>query len=409
MNKSDLRSYARLIVRVGANVQKGQDVEIFAGVNDEYFVKYVVEEAYKAKARKVTVNWSSDEVDKIVYSKTKVNALKELPDWIKNRWEYRRDTLPAMIHIESDDPDALASVDQNKIMEVRRAQGPIIRPIRKQMENKYQWTIAAIPGVKWAQKVFPNLSKSQAVKAMWDAILKCARAEGDAVENWNKHNANLLDKCNKLNNLGIKRLIYKNSLGTNFSVELIKNVIFLGGGSYTVQGVYYNPNMPTEECFTTPNKYSAEGVVYAAKPLSLNGKVIKDFGFRFEKGKVVECLAKDEETLKTIQELTSLDEGAGRLGEVALVPFNSPVNETGLLFFNTLFDENACCHLAIGMGFEDCIKDFEKLSREEIAKFDLNDSIIHIDFMIGTADLSIKAELENGKTIDIFKDGTWAI
>ena len=409
MNKSDLRSYARLIVRVGANVQKGQDVEIFAGVNDEYFVKYVVEEAYKAKARKVTVNWSSDEVDKLVYTKTKVNTLKELPHWMVERWEYRKDTLPAMIHIESDDPDALASVDQNKLMEVRRAQGPIIRPIRKQMENKYQWTIAAIPGVKWAQKVFPNLSKSQAVKAMWDAILKCARAQGDAVENWNKHNATLLDKCNKLNNLGIKKLIYKNSLGTNFSVELIKNVIFLGGGSYTVQGVYYNPNMPTEECFTTPNKYSAEGVVYAAKPLSLNGKVIKDFGFRFEKGKVVECLAKDEETLNTIKELTSLDEGAGRLGEVALVPFNSPVNETGLLFFNTLFDENACCHLAIGMGFEDCIKDFEKLSKEEIAAYDLNDSIIHIDFMIGTADLSIKAELENGKTIDIFKDGTWAI
>ena len=409
MKISDLKKYAKLIVRTGANVQKNQDVVIRANVNDEYFVKYVVEEAYKAKARKVTVDWSSDAVDRIVIDKTKVEALKEFPDWSVEKLKYRAKTLPAMIYIESSDPDTLAGLDQNKLMEVRKYQGPIIRPIRKEMENKYQWTIAAIPGEAWAQKIFPDSSKKEAVRKLWDAILYCARATGDPVDNWEKHNKYLFDKCEKLNSLGIDELIYKNSIGTDFNVKLIKNVIFMGGGSNTLNGVYYNPNMPTEECFTSPNKYSANGVVYATKPLSIQGRVIKDFGFRFKDGKVVECLAKDKDTKDLLEQLTSLDEGAGRLGEVALVPFNSPVNQTNLLFYNTLFDENACCHLAIGMGFEDCIKDFDKLSREEIDKFDLNDSIIHVDFMIGSADLSIKAKLENGQIIDIFKDGTWAI
>jgi len=409
MRSSDLKKYAKLIVRIGANVQENQDVVVFANVNDEYFVKYVVEEAYKAKARKVSVEWSSDEVTKIVYDKTGVEALKELPDWVIKRWEYRKDTLPAMIYIDSSDPDTLAGIDQNKMMEVRKFQGPIIRPIRKEMENKYQWTIAAIPGASWAQKVFPVFSKNEAVKRLWEAILVCARAQGDPVLNWNKHNEYLLNKCNILNNLNIKKLYYKNSLGTDFNVSLIKDVIFMGGGANTIQGVYYNPNMPTEECFTTPNKYSANGVVYATKPLSVQGRVIKDFGFRFQDGKVVECLAKDDDTKTLLEQLTSLDEGASRLGEVALVPWSSPVNQTNLLFYNTLFDENACCHLAIGMGFEDCIKDFEHKTKEEIEKYDLNDSIIHVDFMIGSRDLSIKAELEDGSLIDIFKDGTWAI
>lgn len=409
MNTRELRNYAKVIVRVGANVQKGQDVVINANVNDEYFVKYVVEEAYKAKANMVHVEWSSDEVAKRKYKYSSLKALKEYPEWQIKKLEYRRDTLPAMIHIDSSDPDALASIDPKKMMEVRKAIGPIILPIRKEMENKYQWTIAAIPGEAWAKKVFTGEKKNVAIKKLWDAIFKTARIYGDSVENWNKHNANLLDKCNKLNNLGINKLFYKSSNGTDFSVKLIKDVIFLGGGSYTVGGVYYNPNMPTEECFTSPDPTSANGVVYASKPLSLNGKVIKDFGFEFKDGKVVNILAKDEETKEQLKELISVDEGASRLGEVALVPFDSPVNETGLLFFNTLFDENACCHLALGHGFEDCIKGFEKMNREEMESFGINDSIIHVDFMIGTRDLSIKAELNDKSLIDIFKDGTWAI
>ena len=409
MNKTDLKKYARLIVRTGANVQKGQMVVISSHVNDAYFTKYVVEEAYRAKASEVLVDWHCDEISKLTYKYAKVEVLKELPNWVIERLKYRAEKLPAMIHIESSDPDAMADIDQNKMMEVRRAQGPIIKPIRKEMENKYQWTIAAIAGEAWAKKIFPELSKKQAMDKLWDAILKCARVNGDPVENWKNHNAYLLEKCTKLNNLNIEKLTYKSSNGTDFSVGLIPGVIFMGGGSNTVKGVYYNPNMPTEECFISPNRHTAEGIVYSTKPLSVMGTLVDNFAFRFEAGKVVEVIAKDEKHKAILEQLISIDEGAKQLGEVALVPYNSPVNETGILFYNTLFDENACCHLAIGMGFEDTIKGFETMSPEEIKAFDLNDSIIHVDFMIGSADLSIVATTHDGNEVQIFKDGTWAI
>ena len=409
MKKSDLRKYARLIVRVGANVQKGQPVVISSHVNDAYFTQLVVEEAYKAKASQVTVDWHCDEITKLTYKYAKVEVLKEVPNWSVERLKYRAQTLPAMIHIESSDPDAMASIDQNKMMEVRRATGPIFKPIRKEMENKYQWTIAAIAGEAWAKKIFPELSKKEAMNKLWDAILKCARVNGDPVLNWNAHNAYIHEKCAKLNALDIDTLTYSSSNGTNFKVGLIPGVIFMGGTSNTVKGVTYNPNMPTEECFISPNRHTAEGIVYSTKPLSVMGTLVDNFAFRFEGGKVVEVIAKDPKHKAILEQLVSIDEGARQLGEVALVPFNSPVNETGLLFYNTLFDENACCHLAIGMGFEDTIKGFEEMTPEQIKEFDLNDSIIHVDFMIGSADLSIVAKTHDGQDVQIFKDGTWAI
>ena len=409
MKKSDLRKYARLIVRVGANVQKGQPVVISSHVNDAYFTKLVVEEAYKAKASEVMVDWHCDEITKITYKYASVEVLKNFPNWSIEKLKYRAQTLPAMIHIESSDPDAMASIDQNKMMEVRRATGPIIKPIRKEMENKYQWTIAAIAGEAWAKKIFPELSKKAAMAKLWEAILKCARVNGDPVSNWNAHNAYIHEKCAKLNALNIDKLTYKSSNGTNFSVKLIPGVVFMGGTSNTVSGVTYNPNMPTEECFISPNRHSAEGIVYSTKPLSVMGTLVDNFAFRFEGGKVVEVLANDPKHKAILEQLISIDEGARQLGEVALVPFNSPVNETGILFYNTLFDENACCHLAIGMGFEDTIKGFETMSQEEIKAFDLNDSIIHVDFMIGSADLSIVATTHDGNEVQIFENGTWAI
>ncbi|MBP5342551.1 aminopeptidase [bacterium] len=410
MKKSTLKQYAKLIVNVGANVQKNQNVVISASVTDEYFVKYVVEECYKAKAKIVRVDWFSDEITKSTYKYAKTETLKEVPNWRVEKLKYDAEKLPASIYIDSSDPDALASVDQEKIMAVRKATSPIFKPIRDEMENKHQWTIAAIPSEKWAQKVFPNESKKNAVSKLWDAILKCARADiGDPVKNWELHNKTLLEKCTKLNSLNIDTLIYSSKNGTNFKVRLIEGLQFLGGGSYTISGVYYNPNMPTEECFISPNKMSAEGVVYASKPLSLNGKVVKDFGFKFHEGKIVEVYTKNEEDKKVFDQLINLDEGASRLGEVALVPYNSPINETGLLFNNTLFDENACCHLAIGVGFEDTIIGFEKMTKEEIKAFDINDSMIHVDFMIGTDDLSIKAITRDNKEVQIFENGTWAI
>ena len=409
MKKSILKKYAKLIVKMGVNVQKNQDVVINASVDDAYFVKYVVEEAYKAGAREVVVDWSCQDITKLVYKYETVDTLSDLPEWKLQKQQYRVDTLPAMIHIMSADPDGLAGINQAKLLEVQRKIGPVMMKYREAMDNKYQWTIVGIPGAKWAKKIFPELSEKKAIAALWDAILKVTRVEGNPIKNWNEHNANLAEKTNKLNDLRIKTLKYKSANGTDFSVDINENMIFMAGGEYTLGGVFYNPNMPTEECFTSPDKYSANGVVMATKPLSVRGVLVDNFGFRFEKGRVVEVICDNEEYKDVLTKLISTDEGAAMLGEVALVPYDSPINQTNLLFYNTLYDENACCHLAIGRAFTNCIRDYENKTEDEIKAVDLNVSMIHVDFMIGSEDLSIVATTYDGKEVQIFKDGVWSI
>ena len=409
MNKTLLKNYAKLVVKMGANVQKGQDVIISSSVEIAYFTELVVKECYKAKARKVSVEWSDDAIARMAYLYQKEETLSEIPNWRIEKMKYQVEKLPAMIHLVSDDPDAFNGLDQEKITNVRRKTGPIFMPFREQMDNKYQWVIVGIPGEKWAQKVFPNETKKNAMKKLWEAILHTTRVNGDPVKNWEEHNKDIREKCNKLNDLEIKELHYESKTGTNFTVGLDKTALFAGGSEKTLSGVEYNPNMPTEECFTSPNKHTANGVVYSTKPLSVMGKVVDNFAFRFENGKIVEVLAKNPEHKEVLEKLISVDDGARMLGEVALVPFNSPVNETGVLFFNTLYDENACCHLAIGRAFNECIRNFQNMSDEEIEKIDLNKSMIHVDFMIGSADLKITAKTYSGSDVTIFKDGTWAI
>lgn len=408
MNKTILKNYAKLIVEIGANVQKGQDVVVNARVNEAYFAELVVEAAYKAKARSVRVEWSDDQVTRLAYKYQTTKTLSEMPKWQEEKLQHAVDTLPARIYIVSDDPDALKGVDQDKFTKVRMALGPTIMKYREQMENKYQWVIAGVPSEAWAKKVFPNETKNNAIKKLWDAILTTTRALGDPIKNWNEHNKVLKEKCEWLNNLKIDTLYYKSSNGTDFSIKLKQGMIFEGGAAKTLQGIVYQPNMPTEECFTSPDKYSANGTVMATKPLSVDGKVVDNFGFRFENGKVVEVIAKEQEHKEVLEHLISVDEGARQLGEVALVPFDSPINQTGILFFETLYDENACCHLALGRAFEECIKDFDKMTEEERKAFDLNTSIIHVDFMIGSRDLNITAKTIDGNTVEIFKNGTWA-
>ena len=408
MNKTLLKNYAKLIVEIGANVQKGQDVIVNARVNEAYFAELVVEAAYKAKARSVRVEWSDDQITRLAYKYQSIKTLSEMPKWQEEKLQHAVDTLPARIYIVSDDPDALKGVDQDKFTKVKMALGPTIMKYREQMENKYQWVIAGIPSEAWAKKVFPNETKNNAVKKLWDAILTTTRVLGDPIKNWEEHNKILKEKCDWLNNLNIDTLYYKSSNGTDFSIRLKQGMIFEGGAARTIQGVVYQPNMPTEECFTSPDKTSANGVVMATKPLSVDGKVVDNFGFKFENGKVVEVIAKNKEHKDVLEHLISVDEGARQLGEVALVPFDSPINQTGILFFETLYDENACCHLALGRAFDECIKDFDKKSEEEIASFGLNKSIIHVDFMIGSRDLNITAKTISGKMVEIFKNGTWA-
>ena len=266
--------------------------------------------------------------------------------------------------------------------------------------------IAAVPGVAWAKKLFPELPKGKAVEKLWEAILFTSRVTEDPVAAWEAHNKDLHDRCAYLNSLGIAELRYKGENGTDFTVGMIPEAEFKGGGDTSLRGVYFNPNIPTEECFISPMRGKAEGVVYATKPLSYQGQLIENFSLRFENGKAVEVHAQRNEEL--LKKMISMDEGAAYLGECALVPVNSPISESGLLFYETLFDENAACHLALGAGFADTIKGFENKTLEECRKLGINESMIHVDFMIGYEGLDIDAVTHDGKTVPIFRKGRWA-
>ena len=407
MKKSILKKYAHLIVKVGANVQKGQDVIVFANVDQEEFASYVVEDCYRQKANSVTVRWLSDKVTKISYKKASVKSLSYVPQWQIEREKETNRTLPCYIYLESSDPDALKGVDQSKFTQVRKNVAPIMKPLRDERENKYQWVIAGIPSKEWAKKVFPELSSKKAVEALWDAILKTSRVTDDPIKAWDEHNKDLKKRTEYLNSLNLDYLEYKSNNGTDFKVWLIKDSKFVAGGEETLgKNIFFNPNIPTEECFTSPISGKDEGIVYSTKPLSYQGELIENFSIRFKDGKAVEVHAEKGENL--LKEMIAMDEGACKLGEVALVPYDSPINKTGILFYNTLYDENAACHLALGIGFPQVIKDFEKYNLDEIHKIGVNDSTIHVDFMIGSKDLSIIGTTRDGKKVPIFKDGNWA-
>lgn len=408
MKKSILKEYAKLIVRVGANVQKGQDVIVMGELENAPFLKMIVEEAYKAKANRVIIDWLDDDLAKLNYKYRSVKSLSTLENWEVEKFKYYAEKLPVRIYIESSDPDGEKGIDQRKKAEAAQNTYKITKPYRDLMENKYQWTIAAAAGVKWAKKLFPELSNKAAVEKLWDAILKASHAYGKPLDNWALHNEVLASKANKLNVLGLVELHYTASNGTNLTVGLMKEAKFLAGGEKAQgSGIYFNPNIPTEECFTTPKKGKAEGKVYATMPLSYQGEVIDGFWFEFKEGKVVKYGAKQNEAL--LKQMLEMDENAVYMGEVALVPKESPINEMGILFYSTLFDENASCHIAMGMGYSNTVRDYHKYTLEELRELGVNDSMIHVDFMIGTPDMKIVGKTSEGKEVLIFKDGTWAI
>ena len=406
MKKTVLREYARLIVRCGVNVQKGQEVLVHADLDQPEFVKLVVEEAYKAKAKEVTVLWNYQPLQKIHTRYQSVKTLGQVKQWQKVRQEHYCEALPCRIHLISEDPDGLKGVNMEKVAKARQLSYPILKPYIDRRENRQQWCIAAVPGAAWAKKVFPGVPKGRAVEKLWEAILSAARVSEDPVQAWQKHNADLWARCDYLNSQGIERLHYTADNGTDLTVGMIPEGRFRGGADTSLQGICFNPNIPTEECFISPMRGKAEGVVYATKPLSYQGQLIEDFWMRFENGKVVEARAKKGEAL--LNTLISMDEGAAYLGECALVPQSSPIAQSGLLFYNTLFDENAACHLAIGMGFADTIQDYQNRTLEECRALGVNDSMIHEDFMIGCASMNIDAITRDGRVIPIFRKGNWA-
>ena len=406
MKKTVLREYARLIVKKGVNVRKGQEVLIYADLDQPEFVAMVVEEAYKAKAKKVSVEWNYQPLTKLHVRHRSVTTMGTVEEWEKARQQHYVDVVPARIHLVSEDPDGLKGINMEKVTKARRMSYPILKPYKDQLENRQQWCIAAVPGAAWAKKVFPGMRTSTAVEKLWEAILAASRVDEDPVKAWEDHDRDLQARCDYLNSLSIRSLHYTADNGTDFTVGLIPESQFCGGGETSRTGIFFNPNIPTEECFVSPMRGKAEGIVYATKPLSYRGQLIEGFSIRFEGGKAVEVHAeKGEELLKAMIEM---DEGASYLGECALVPQCSPIAQSGLLFYNTLFDENAACHLALGMGFPDTIQDFQNKTIEECRELGVNDSMIHEDFMIGCDSMNIDALCEDGSTKPIFRNGNWA-
>ena len=406
MKKTVMRSYAKLIVRVGANVQKGQEVRVFASLDQPEFIKMLAEECYKAGASRVTVDWNYPELTKLSARYMKLRDLSETREWEKARMQDMVDHLPVRIFIESEDPDGLRGINP-KYFKAFAARIKISKPYRDAIDNKHQWCIAAVPGEAWAKKVHPELSKRAAVEQLWKDILYTARADGeDPIADWEEHNRDLKARSKYLNDLHLRELRYHSANGTDFKVGLIPTAEFHAGRDTTMQGVVYDPNMPTEEVFTSPDRRTAEGIVYATKPLSYQGQLIENFSVRFEKGRAVEVKA--EKGQDVLEQIISMDEGCHYLGECALVPKESPIHQSGLLFYNTLFDENAACHLALGFGFDECVKGFENMTKEELYEIGVNDAGNHTEFMIGSDDLSIDGVDEHGNVHPIFRNGTWA-
>lgn len=407
MKKTILRDYAKLLAKKGVNVQKNQEVIIVAELDQPEFVKMLVEECYRAGAGKVTVEWTYQPLRKLDVRYQKEKVLSKVEDWEVEKIKHRVKTLPAMIYLESEDPDGLKGINQKKMAKCLGIRRGVFKPYRDEMDNKYQWCIAAVAGKDWAKKVFPGERTSVAVEKLWEAILYTSRAQGDGIKNWEEHNQDLKNRYEYLNSLGITELHYTSENGTDLRAGLLPQSRFMGGCDVLLgSDVEYNANIPSEEVFTSPDRNRAEGVVYASMPLSYQGALIENFWFRFENGKIVEAHAeKGEELLNSILDT---DEGARYLGECALVPYDSPIRNSGILFYNTLFDENAACHLAFGEGFSSCVKDYEKYTLEEIRELGINNSIVHVDFMIGTKDLSITAKTADGKEVAIFKEGNWA-
>ena len=406
MDKKLLQDYARLIAASGGHVVKGDEVWIEAELDQPEFVEMLVEECYKCGAKEVVVRWSHDPLTKIHYKYMKLADLSKVSPILLARLKYAVKKLPTRIYLTSEDPDALKGINQTKLA---KSQAKVYQKIKKYhdaMDGKYKWCIAGVPGKAWAKKVFPDVSEEEAIEKLWAAILTTSRVDGnDPVENWNQHNANLVKHRTKLEELDLRKLYYKASNGTDFEVELIPGISWGAGIEEAPNKGCFNPNIPSEEVFTTPFAGKCEGTLVASKPLSYNGELIEDFSITFKDGKVSEVHAKKNQ--KLLEQMIKMDEGASMLGEVALVPYTSPIRESGVLFYNTLYDENAACHVALGMGFKELLD--VNLSVEEAKQKGINDSFIHVDFMIGTKDLDIVGVDGKGQKHQIFKDGEWAI
>lgn len=408
MIQEKLTKYAELALKVGINLQENQPLVINAPIAAAPFVREVAKIAYKLGAKYVHTEWNDEQLTKITYETASTESLSHVREWKVKGMEEMAEEGAAFMSIVASNPDLLKDVDPERVSISNKAQAKAMQNYRKYIQTaQVSWAIVSVPSQEWAAKLYPEKFPEEQVASLWENIFQVTRVnENDPVEAWNKHIKTLQEKLQVLNAKKYKKLHYI-APGTDLTIELPNEQVWLGGGMNNVQGTYFVPNLPTEEVFTAPVKTGVNGVVSSTKPLNLNGNLVDNFSLTFKEGKVVEYTA--EQGYEVLKKLLETDEGALHLGEVALVPHSSPVSKQEVIFYNTLFDENASCHLALGSAYPINIEGGAKMSKEELEAKGINTSMIHVDFMIGSEKLSIDGETEDGVKETIMTDGEWAI
>ena len=403
----NLEKYSELILMVGLNIQSGEELVISSPIEAADLVRSVTKKAYELGAKLVTVFYDDEVIARSTYLNVDTEVIEQIPEHVKSAKKYIVDKRAVYLGILCDDPEAFEGVDPAKITARQRAVVRACPEYRKSLDNnETRWCLVAYPHQKWAEKVFPEASQPMALLGEKIAQSLWLDKE-DCLKRWAEHAENLSRRSKILNDAKIKSFHYKNSLGTDFTVEMPKGYVFSGANEKgTLDGVNFVANMPTQEVFSSPDFRTANGKLVASLPLVRNGVIIKNFYLVFSEGVVVEYKAEEGE--QTLKEILDIDEGMKSLGEIALVDYNSPIRKSNVLYLETLFDENASCHFALGKSFSSCYTGGSKMTKEELKKIGLNDSLSHVDFMVGTEDLTIEAKCENGETMIVFKDGRWA-
>ncbi len=405
--REKLETYANLIVKKGVNVQPEQPVFITIPVEVADFARILTKSAYEAGASEVYVHWVDDELSLLKFTYASDEVLENFPQWEVAKREEFAEKGAAFISVYASDPDLLKDIDPSRVAKDAKASGQALTKFRSYLMNdEMPWTVVSIPTVGWAKKVFPNETEEKAVELLWEEIQKTVRLnEADPIVAWDRHNETLEQMRTKLNEKQYEKLIFT-APGTNLEVGLPKGHIWHGGAAVSQKGTVFNPNMPTEEVFSAPHKYNVNGTVSSTKPLHYGGSVIDGFTLTFKDGEVVDFSAEQGE--EVLEHLLNTDEGAKRLGEVALVPHESPISQSGIVFYNTLFDENASCHLALGKAYPTNVEGGEKMDEKALDENGINDSMVHVDFMIGSEEMNIDGVLADGKKEPVFRNGTWA-
>lgn len=407
-----LDKYAELVVRTGVNLQRGQLLVVNSPLECADFARRIAGAAFAAGGRDVKINWSDEEFARLRLEKAAAEVFDEFPAWRRDMFMDFKARGAAVVSIHASDPTIFRHVDPDKMLRNQRAAGRALLEYRQaMMNNEMRWCVVSVPTGSWAKKVFAGDEEQQAVEKLWQAIFRAVRIEGagedgSPAEAWRRHTDFLQQACGFMNKQQFASLHYVNSLGTDLVVKLPEGHIWSGGAETAGDGVRFVANMPTEEIYTLPDRNGVEGVVYASRPLNYNGNLIEGMRLEFAAGRVVRAEAAKGQ--KILEQLLAVDEGARYLGEAALVPHDSPISNSGILFYNTLFDENASCHLALGKAYPACLRGGERMSSVELLQRGVNDSLVHEDFMIGTADLSIEGIRADGSRVQVFRDGNFA-